>query len=484
VRILPLLDEPNHLSAAFILHHIDDAWARLGSFYEVSIPNVPYLAYYLLVHLVAYAVGIEIANKIVLSAYVLAVPLAALVWTRRTARSPWLAILAFPLAYSFSWARGFHPFNVGLGVFLFALAAFDAFLERPRPTAGMAVLLLALACDFGHPLAVLALYASVPVLVFAHRPPRRRAALGLLLLLPGAALFAWQIARPQVHWVAPVAEGGPRIAFEHKSAAHMLRFFPRHTLDSVSGPLDVGAFWLLVASAVLLLAADVVTREKGARPTLRASVFRHRAALIGAVMLALYFAVPYELQRPFTWWFVGGRYAPLACFFFFLVPSGDARGRRFFLFVPALCAALFLPVHITGKYAAFNERARPFLRMVARARPGTDILFLSMRPRTDPAVDWEVYNQMAAWVQILHGGYSPSGWFDTNSLFKVQRHLPAPPHFQQESFDPDVHAGSYHYIIVRNEARPLFGEAPSSFRLVDEEGEWKMYERAGATRPE
>jgi hypothetical protein len=483
-RILPLLDEPNHLSAVFIFHHIDDAWARLGSFYEVSVPNVPYLAYYLLVHLVAHAVGIEVANKIVQSAYVLAIPLAALLWAHRTGRSPWLSVLAFPLAYSFSWSLGFHPFNVGVALFFFAAAAVDAFLDRPRAAAGVAVALLALACDYGHPLAVLSLYLSVPVLLVAHRPSPRRLALTLLLLLPGASLFAWQVLHPQVAWVAPAAAEGPRVAFEHMPAEYMLRYFPEHTLDTVSGPLDLAGFWVLVASAVLLLAADALTREKGARFTWTGFVFRHRAALLALLMLGLYFAVPYELERPFAWWFVGGRFAPLACFFAFLIPSGDARGHRFFLFVPALVVALALPLHISAKYAAFNARARPFLRMVARARPGTDILFLSMLPRTDPAVNWEAYNQMAAWVQILHGGYSPSGWFDTNSLFKVQRHLPAPPHNRQEWFDSDVHAGPYTYIIVRNEPRPLFSDASlPSFRLVDEEGEWKMYEREDAPSP-
>ncbi|UQA54672.1 hypothetical protein [Polyangium aurulentum] len=484
-RILPLLDEPNHLSAVFIYHHIDDPWARLGSFYEVSIPNVPYLAYYLLVHLFAHAVGIEIANKIVQSAYVLAIPLAALVWTRRTGRSPWLSILAFPLAYSFSWSLGFHPFNVGVALFLFTLAAVDAFLERPRKAAGVAVALLGLACDYGHPLAVLSLYLSVPVLLLAHRPAPRRLGLTLLLLLPGAALFAWQVLHPQVAWVAPPqATEGPRVVFEHMPAEYMLRYFPEHTLETVSGPRDLEAFWVLVGSAVLLLAAGVLARDKGARFTGSGFVFRYRAALLALLMLGLYFAVPYQLERPFAWWFVGGRFAPLACFFAFLVPSGDVRGRKVFLFAPALLVALALPLHISSKYAAFNERARPFVRMVARARPGTDILFLSMLPRTDPAVNWEVYNQMAAWVQILHGGYSPSGWFDTNSLFKVVRHLPAPPHRQQEWFNPDVHAGPYHYIIVRNEPRPLFGDAPSPFHLVDEEGEWKMYARDGEPSPE
>ena len=103
-RILPLLDEPNHLSETYILHHYDDAWANVRQFYDVHLPPVPYLAYYLLVHCIAYVTDIEIANKIVIAAYIVSLPIVALLWTSRTGRSPWLSLLVIPLAYSTSFS--------------------------------------------------------------------------------------------------------------------------------------------------------------------------------------------------------------------------------------------------------------------------------------------------------------------------------------------------------------------------------------------
>jgi hypothetical protein len=105
------------------------------------------------------------------------------------------------------------------------------------------------------------------------------------------------------------------------------------------------------------------------------------------------------------------------------------------------------------------------------------VLLLRFGSRTDPAVNWTVFDQFAAWVQIMHGGYSAAGWTETGHLFTPKRVLPTPPYWEHEQFDPDKHAGPYHYIIVHNETIPFFiGER---FRRIDAEGAWTMYERIG-----
>lgn len=481
-RILPLSDEPNHLSVAYILHNIGDPGARLRELYDVSIPAVPYVGYYLLVHLVAFVVGVELAHKVVLAAYVLSLPLAALWWTRRTGREPWLSILAFPLAYSFSWSIGFHPFNVGLALFLLAGAAIDAFLERPSARMGALVAALALASDFGHPLAIVALYAAIPVLVLAHRPPLRRLGVLALLVAPGALVFAWQVLIPKIAWSMP--RPGTKSGFlgTWVGTGEMLKSFPQYALDSVSGPVDMWAFGALAATLVLLLIAGVVGRERGSpRARLGEFVLRYRAALLALTMLALYLIVPMHLQRPHSWWFVSGRYAPLVCFFAFLVPWVELRGRRMLAMAPALAAALILPLHIASKYATFGEHVRPFVRMVARAERGSEVLFLRMGARTDSTVNVPMWNHFGAWVQILHGGFSNAGWFDAPTIVRAKKRLPSPPYNQHERYDHRLHAEPYRYIIVFREAHPLYPANSMDFRVIDREGEWTMYARVEQT---
>lgn len=476
-RFLPLLDEPNHLSSAYIWHFFNDPEARLKEFYELKIQPVPFAAYYALVHLLAFATNIEAAHKIVLSAYVLSLPVAALLWARRTKRSAWLSILTFPLAYSYSWSYGFHPFAIGLATALFALIALDAFFERPRASLGLAVMLLALGCALSHVLALVTFFMGAPVLALASRPKWRRVAAAFALLTPAIALVFWQLFRSQTQiWSAPKSAG---LAYQgyHAPVLEMLRELPTYTLDSVAGDADLWVFGVLAGAAALLFLSGLWTRRPGGVGGWRAALFANRGAALLGAMLACYLIVPLHLQRPFDWWFVGGRFATAICFFAFLLPAGPIRGLRLLLIAPAVAAALFLPIHISQRYVEFNQRAAPFVRLVERTRPGTDVLFLSMKPRGDPGLNVEAYNQFASWVQIVRGGFSGSGWFNLGFPFRAKRSLPGPPWYSHEQFNFATQSGPYEYILVHNERRPVLPPGQTTFRLVERDGDWTLYAR-------
>jgi hypothetical protein len=481
-RFLPLLDQPNHLSSAYIWHHYDDPAARLKEHYELNIRPVPYFAYYGLVHLfaLAFATSVEIANKIALSAYVLAIPVAGLLFAARTGRSPWLSLLTFPLAYSYSWAHGFNPFTIGVAALLLAICAVDAFLARPRASAGpgAGVLILTLACALSHPLALFGQNASAIALLAAIRP-RWKTVLALgLLVLPGNLLFAWQLLRPQVS-LAEGAIGQEQLYVgQHPPPWEMLRYLPAYTLDSVSGNADLTVFYVLFGTAILLLLTSFPKSNRSANSGdwLR----RWRGAAVLMAMLACYLIIPLHLTRPIEWWFVSGRFAPLVGFFLFLLPDGPIRGARLLLLLPALAAAAFYPVHVSQKYAGFNQRAEPFVEMVEEARPGAKILFLSLKPRGDEAVNVDAYHQFGCYIQITKGGYCATGWFKNGFPYKLRSELPAPPWHRHELFNARDHAGPYDYVIVRNEnsKKPIFnGQENPEWGAVRREGAWTLYAR-------
>lgn len=475
-RVLPLLDGPNHLSSAYIWHHYEDPAARLKDLYELTIKPVPYFAYYALVHLVASATGVEIANKIVLSAYVLAIPVAGLAFAARTGRSPWLSLLTFPLAYSYSWAHGFQPFNVGLAALLFAIVAVDVFLERPRLGAGAAVAILGLICGLSHPIALFGLYASVIALLAALRPRLKPALVLLLLVSPGALLFAWQLAAPQVAFAANAV--GTGYLAQHPPPWQMLRYLPAYTLDSVSGHADLGVFYIISSSAILLLLSGSLGPYRASPPEDR--LRRNRGAIILLAMLACYLAIPLHLTRPIDWWFVSGRFAPLVVFFLLLLPDGAIKGARLLILLPALAAAALYPIHIAEKYAEFNRRAEPFVEMVEATRPGSTILFLSLSPRGDEAVNIAAYNQFGCYVQLMRGGYCATGWFQLGFPFRLKSELPSPPWHTHELWNLREHAGPYDYVIVRNEKFPIFdAQASPEWRVILRKGPWTLYARAG-----
>ena len=124
-RLLPLLDQPNHLAAVAIWHRIaDPAWGY-DRCYRLNLAPVPYLAYYLPVHLLAYVLPLEAANKLVLALYAVGLPLSLLALARRLGRSPALALLALPFIFNYNLAYGFLPLCVGLPPLLLALAFFQ-----------------------------------------------------------------------------------------------------------------------------------------------------------------------------------------------------------------------------------------------------------------------------------------------------------------------------------------------------------------------
>ncbi|KYF69983.1 hypothetical protein [Sorangium cellulosum] len=486
VRFLPLLDLPNHLAAVHIWHNFDAPWTRFRDFYELSLRPAPYGAYHILTHVIAHVVSLENANRLVLSGYVLGVPAAALVWARRTRRSPWLSVLTFPLAFSLSWACGFLPFLVGIALLLAGVVALDAHLERPSRGRAAAVALLSVGCGLSHPLILFGYYVCVAVLMLCHLPRWSRIARALPLFAPAVALLLWQL----VAFKSPMVDlrSGPRFQGAWVPWHEMIRSFPGYTLDSVSGDLDTRLFWVLLATASLLALWSVASRffpRPGAEPppppgSLLDRLHRHRSLALCAAMAACYFLVPLHLARPFDWWFVSGRFSPLICFFGFLAITAPLRGLSRLLMAPAAVAALVLPLHLSEKYASFDERLEPFTRMVERIPPGAEVLFVSLPPRTDEALIIEGTNHFSSWVQIMRGGFSADGWHNVGFPFTLKRRLPAPPSNRGERFNPDVHGVAYDYVILRNERpdRSVFAAARTPFRRVAREGAFTLYERA------
>ncbi|WP_437281360.1 hypothetical protein WME90_12600 [Sorangium sp. So ce375] len=486
VRFLPLLDLPNHLAAVHIWHSFDEPWTRFRDFYELSLRPAPYGAYHILTHVIAYGVGLENANRVVLSGYVLAIPAAALGWARRTQRSPWLSVLTFPLAFSLSWACGFLPFLVGVALLLAGVVALDAYLGRPSAGRGVAVALLSVGCGLSHPLILFGYYVCVAVLMLCHLPRWSRIAGALPLFAPAVALVLWQL----VAFKSPMVDlrSGPRFQGAWVPWYEMLRSFPEYTLDSVSGDLDTRVFWVLLAVASLLGLSGVVPRSLVSRLPARDEgppagslldrLHRHRSLALCAAMAACYFLVPLHLARPFDWWFVSGRFSPFICFFGFLAITAPLQGRSRLLMVPAVAAALVLPLHLSEKYERFDERVEPFARLVERIPPGAEVLFVALPPRTDESLIIEGTNHFASWVQIMHGGFSADGWYNVGFPFKLKRRLPAPPANRGERFDPNVHGVAYDYVILRNERpdRPVFTAAHRSFRRIERDGAFTLYE--------
>lgn len=150
-------DGPIHLEIATVLRKLwagDAAFARFFAINPKPEPN--WLIYLPLAGLLA-AFKPAVAEKVLLSGYLLALPLAARYALRRVRpQAAWLAVLAFPFLRSYPLHMGFYNFCFALAAFFLAVGLHAARVPRldRKATAGLALAFVLVAA--AHPVALLA----------------------------------------------------------------------------------------------------------------------------------------------------------------------------------------------------------------------------------------------------------------------------------------------------------------------------------------
>ena len=284
-RELPLLDAPNHLGAIAIwLHHDDPTWGFRDA-YALDLRPVPYWGYFGLVRALAVLLPLRVANEIVIGAILCALPAALAFALARHGRSPLLASIAVPLAWSYDLALGFVSYVEGIALLLVAIGAL-ATPPRGRALAGHA--LLGVAIYFCHPLAFL-LWLLALVVWAPRRAP--------LIAVPGLALFVYAFATSPGRQGTGLAASA--FAARWLSPLATLKIFPVRVFDFV----DDGWQYALLALTVGTLAALALLAIRSGATT----GDDRRPALFAFALLVLAFALPEHLLRPINWWQLSGR---------------------------------------------------------------------------------------------------------------------------------------------------------------------------------
>ncbi len=189
VRYPPLQDLPDHLATIRVLHSLHDPAFGFEADLTASFRQTPYMAYYVLVDVLAYALGVRGANVLMMSASLAGTPLAAAAFLRATGRDPRGAILTIPLLYNAMWMLGLLPFVFGIALFFAALAAAAIHLERPTRRSAIAFGGVALLLLVTH-LVPFALFGLGLVTLLPWRDPKR-ATQSALPVTPALALAGW-----------------------------------------------------------------------------------------------------------------------------------------------------------------------------------------------------------------------------------------------------------------------------------------------------
>jgi hypothetical protein len=474
-KYLPLLDLPNHLAAVSVWHYHDDPAWDFKRFYDLNLVPLPYWAHYFTVHLLTYVTrSVEVANKIFLTGYALALPAGAWLLARRFGRSPWLALFAFPLVWNFNLGDGFIAYCAGFAAVPLALVVVDRHCAQPTWRRALAVAAVGTLTYFFHLLAYVLFLVCAGLVVLAQRrafAPRLLAARALPVL-SCAGIGAWALHRANSMNFHRVTGVGRDLIYD--PVAERLAQIPDRLINFLPGRVD--ELVVIVAVACWIALAVTAARARGDEEC--PHVWGPELCFVAA--LALYLLCPRSMQRPFYWHMINGRFVVAIALFLALTLRGPIAGRRRWLLAPLVVATVIYMVALCGAFREFNRHAAGFDAVVAQIPRDKQVLTLILRPMGDSTVNVSAFNQWPAYVQIRHGGYNFYNFAEGFPLqYRVRFAAPAWSHAEQ--FDWKMHSAPYDYFLLFREGweyspmkQPL---ADGKVRLVAESGAWRLYQK-------
>jgi hypothetical protein len=197
---LPTTDGAAHVANADVMRKIvDSAHDVFARYYYVSKAPSPNLIGHLLLAGLLYVVKPVVAEKLLVSLYIVLFPLAvryAVAGIRKRATP--LAFLAFPMIYSYVFAQGFYNFCLSMAVFFFVVGYWVRNRDRLNTWRGLAVAGLAMLLYASHLFSLLMACAVLGVLTvwfsgreLLKKPTERRAIVrGMITFL---ALLPWVV---------------------------------------------------------------------------------------------------------------------------------------------------------------------------------------------------------------------------------------------------------------------------------------------------
>lgn len=470
-RFVPLLDLPQHLAVVAVLrNHGDPAWG-FGRFFDVQWAELtPYWTYYLATWLLSLALPLELASRVYLTGYALAFPWAGIALCRAFGRSPWLGLLAAPLALNTNLYFGFISYSTGVLLVLFLLAAFERHLAYGTTRRAMAVTLGGALLFFTH-VQCLAFFIAAAVVLSVTKsglPWRARLARSLSLLPATLGLLLpwvyvqFLAARERVPGRYTFGRPG-RLRAHFQSPETSLRDLPESLAGSFQDGSDLS---VLAAWAVLIVWAF------GRRP-------RWRPLLPALLALLLYFAAPMSIAGQ---WNIGPRFALLAALL--VLPALAASGRRAAAIgtLAAVLAAV-AAANAAWHHATFDREAGAFDRALDAIPRGARVMPLVFDPRGRVLDKWP-YLHFGQYVMVRRGGMSAVN-LGRVPVFPIHlRDAASFPHvdvFRPGDFRFDGMGRAYDFFLLRSPGawkERLFPAA--AVEEVFASGEWVVLRRRGA----
>jgi hypothetical protein len=286
---------------------------------------------------------------------------------------------------------------------------------------------------------------------------------GFVILLP------WTLARlfPR----APGASG--HITVQESTWDEKVGSLYKFSLDTLPAPnsvvLTCSAFLLLLMAPALLGALE--RRVQSRRATAMAFAF-----LVSCV--GLYLLLPFAVGGAVDHWWTYPRYATYILLGLLLLPPPRLQAQKAWVLAPGILLALAIDVARFRQFAAFGERTRPYLDIIAAMKPNSTFLPLDYEFAWEGTRQWPL-GQLHGYAAAATSSFDPH-LFDnphTPLVLRDEARLPVPDWRRcAETFSMESLGRFYDYIVTHPKRLDVVAALPpGNVELVREAGEWRLY---------
>lgn len=486
-RYLPLLDYPGHLANLFVWRHLHDPALRYAPYYQENLVPLPYWVQYGIEYLLAIPFGEEAAQKLFLSLAIALLPASVAIFAKQLGRDPWVAVLAFPLAWNMNVSHGFLAYVGGLPLLFFALTSVLRFASSPSLVRGLLTTLLGVCLYFSHILiwgAFLCIGSVLSLLSVSSFSLRKLLCLPLPFV-PVGLIGVWAQLYGNAEKTNLPVDGKGLSAYVgvYNTFSANLDMISGWTMNTIPGLRDEHLYFgILVGGYLFLFLSSLWCRNPAQRDskhrvlsTLRA-LFLSRALWGFLITAVLYFSLPRSLLRPFYWFAINRRLAVMLCLFALFLISGSLvkSTLRTWVLLAMMTLSIVYTIDISAHFVRFNRRNHAFDELMAQVPLGKQVLPLMFAPG-DPDSLMNCFNQWGSYLQIRQGGFM-TPYFPVEFPLKVRKRLPSPSWDAPGEFSFAYHATGWDYVLVHGAPRLLiFSGIDPRLRLVDRRGAWSLF---------
>lgn len=342
----PSQNGPQFLLNVHMLKEFNNPTFDYHEYYTLNIRFIPHLLHNILVYLLSFAFPILVAHKVALSLYVLLLPLSVYYFLRAVApQNVVYALVGFLYIYNFSFMRGYNNYTLSIPFFFFLFGYWVQHHNRLTIVQGLFVVLLTFVVCLGHLFSFLTFGLLAGVWAVMGRDRIRDL---VKLAICTAPCLIMSVAYLQYSRRASVAffDAGDT---EYEYVQAMIENLLRKFLMTFSWPAAMIALVpvVIVLGLVLQRAIRYLWASRRGKTRALRALLTDRRFVITAVLVAFYFAMPYNF---YGWHKVDTRIIPFIAIAMLACAAPLRNPTLRMSFVALTVAAALLVYGITAVY--------------------------------------------------------------------------------------------------------------------------------------